>query len=130
MTDPLNPAEARARMLLALRLVRRHGLSPDEALTALDQAHAGLDGPHTHLASAEATEVLDEMCGPLLRQMRDLAKAVAPVLQAIGATVRRLAEQLHNASHEAYDLAPPRPRPRDRPSWQSPYGPPSRRNRR
>lgn len=120
--------EARARLLIAARLMRTYALGPAEALTAVDEARAGLDGVHAHLARAEAREVLDEMTGPLVRQMRDMAEAVAPVLQVIGATMRRLAQQLHTARRDDYALAPPRPR--DRPSWQSPYGPPQGKTRR
>lgn len=122
--------ETRVRLLLAHRLMHRHGLTPSEALNALDQVRAGTEGPHTHLVRAEARAVLEEMCGPLRDLIRRYVEAVGPALQALGATMRRVAEQLRGARQDDYALAPPRPKPRDRPSWQSPYGPPTRRNHR
>lgn len=129
-TPPNMPAEARARILLAHRLMRRHGLTPGEALDALDQARDGRDGPHTDLARAEARAALEEMCGPVRDLLQRWAEAVGPALQALGATMRHLAEQLRGARQDDYALAPPRPERSDRPAWQSPYGPPQERTRR
>jgi acyl-CoA reductase-like NAD-dependent aldehyde dehydrogenase len=52
------------------------------------------------------------------------AEAVGPALRALVAEFARLAEQLREAGVVDDQGRPTR---RDRPAWQSPYGPPSRR---
>ncbi|MFD5231001.1 hypothetical protein ACFWJ5_21175 [Streptomyces qaidamensis] len=55
---------------------------------------------------------------------RTWAEAVVPAVRALVAEFARLAEQLREAG-VVDDQG--RPAPRDRPAWQSPYGPPPRR---
>ncbi|MFE5395782.1 hypothetical protein ACFQ9U_14585 [Streptomyces sp. NPDC056568] len=55
------------------------------------------------------------------------AEAVAPAIRAAAQAFAQLAEAARTASRDDYALAPPRPVRRDRPAWQSPYGPPPRR---
>ncbi|NDZ63590.1 hypothetical protein [Streptomyces cyaneofuscatus] len=52
-------------------------------------------------------------------------RAYAPIAAAIIKTMRAAAQAARDA--DSYALAPPPPgRRRDRPAWQSPYGPPTR----
>lgn len=55
---------------------------------------------------------------------RAWAEAVAPAARALVAEFARLAEQLREAGVVDEQGRPAR---RDRPAWQSPYGPPPRR---
>ncbi|MFH9215448.1 hypothetical protein [Streptomyces globisporus] len=53
-------------------------------------------------------------------------RAMLPIAAALAETMRAAAQAARDA--DAYALAPPPPgRRRDRPAWQSPYGPPTRR---
>ncbi|MDW4900635.1 hypothetical protein RB625_19690 [Streptomyces californicus] len=55
-------------------------------------------------------------------------RAMLPIAAALGKTMRAAAQAARDT--DAYALAPPPPgRRRDRPAWQSPYGPPTRHHR-
>ncbi|WP_019548576.1 hypothetical protein [Streptomyces sulphureus] len=106
----------RAAVLLTHCLVHRHGITVSQAFTAVDQVQRGETGPHTALVVEEARAI-----------MRDMATAFAPVVEAF----RRLAPAVQAAAAQlgkALNLQQPARSPRrDRPVWQSPYGPPARR---
>lgn len=111
-------ANAQAALLLASRLVRNRGLTPDEALLAVLQRRRGDTGPHTDLVAREAAAIVEEAAAPI----RAFAAAMAPALNAACAAIRDLLASLH---------LPPAHQPvknrRDRPAWATPYGPPPRR---
>ncbi|MEU3683736.1 hypothetical protein AB0E99_22750 [Streptomyces sp. NPDC030592] len=58
--------------------------------------------------------------------VRAFVRALQPVVQAAAATLRQLDEALRAAGHTPGGKPDRR---RDRPAWQSPYGPPPRRKR-
>ncbi|MFF3096759.1 hypothetical protein [Streptomyces cyaneofuscatus] len=111
-------ASARAALLLIHRLIRHHGLTYEEAVTAVTQRRRGEDGPHTHLVLAEATAVLREAMEPL----RTFAAALRPAAEAAARAMAALTAALRTTPA----TTPARP---DRPAWATPYGPPPRRRR-
>lgn len=113
-------AQARAALLLILRLVRHHDLSPAEAATAVHQRRAGQTGPHTHLVTQEADAMIREAAAPLrtiIHTLRPLVRMAADVM----AEFTRAAQQLVASIHTGTAVRRPRP------AWMSPYGPPTRR---
>lgn len=120
------PREA-ARVVLVRRLVDHHQLTVDEALTAVLQAEEGATGPHTDLARTEAAAIVHAVVGPIRDRIQEALRAMIPALEAAAAGFRKACAALNQAQ---YALAPP-PAPGrrpDRPAWQSPYGPPTRRH--
>ncbi|BBA98299.1 hypothetical protein RVR_4431 [Actinacidiphila reveromycinica] len=109
-------ASARAALVLIHRLVRRHGLSVEDAATAVAQRRRREDGPHTHLVVAEAHAVLAEAMAPI----RTFMEAMRPVAKAAAAAMAELARALQPVARQVAAG-------RDRPAWASPYGPPPRR---
>ncbi|MFJ7592491.1 hypothetical protein ACIQZO_35000 [Streptomyces sp. NPDC097617] len=107
-------ASARAALILIGRLVKLHGLTVEEAVTAVAQRRRREDGPHTHLVVAEARAVMAEALAPV----RAFMKALRPVIEASAAAMTELRSALRQAAPAAR---------RDRPAWTSPYGPPPRR---
>ncbi|MFD5873732.1 hypothetical protein [Streptomyces sp. NPDC060322] len=57
------------------------------------------------------------------KALRAWAEAVAPAVRAITQAFAEAAEAARTARQDDYALAPPPVAPRDRPAWQSPYGP-------
>ena len=112
MTKP----QAEAAMLLVHRLITRHGLTTEEAVTAVAQRHRGVEGPHTHLVTAEAQTVVKDTAAAF----RAVAEALRPAAEAAAAAIRAFLEAVRTAPHLPG-------RRRDRPAWQSPYGPAQRR---
>lgn len=55
--------------------------------------------------------------------LRAWVEAVTPAVRAMAQALARAAEAARNACPDDYALAPPPVAPRDRPAWQSPYGP-------
>lgn len=119
------PGRAAARALLVGRLVDR-GLSSDEAAAAVRAAETGQPTEHLDLLSAEAHAVAAEAAEHIGRAIAAFARALQPVAQAAAATLRQLDEALRAAGHRCPGGKSGR---RDRPAWQSPYGPPPRRKR-
>ncbi|MFZ4266552.1 hypothetical protein [Streptomyces arboris] len=105
-------ASARAALLLVRRLISRHGLTYEDAVTAVTQRRRGEDGPHTHLVLAEATAVLREAIEPI----RTFAAALRPAAEAAARAMTTLTAALRTAP--ATTQAHP-----DRPAWATPYGP-------
>ncbi|MEU6929007.1 hypothetical protein AB0A05_07565 [Streptomyces sp. NPDC046374] len=110
-------ASARAALLLIGRLVKRHGLTVEEAVTAVAQRRRRETGPHTDLVVAEAHAVLAEALAPI----RACMDALRPMAQAAAAAMAELGRALNQAAPVA------RAARADRPAWASPYGPPPRR---
>ncbi|WP_031104303.1 hypothetical protein [Streptomyces sp. NRRL S-146] len=120
---------AAAHAMLVLRLVDNHGLTPPAAEAAVRAAHTGEPTEHSELVAAEARAAAAEMGQQLTQTVVHLFQAMQPALQAAAAAARKFAEALQQASKDDYELAPPPIRPKDRPAWQSPYGPPPTRRR-
>lgn len=116
----MTPEQTRAAMNLKMigRLVERHGLTAEDAATAIAQHHRGETGPHTPLITAEAFAMLGEFT----------ARLRAAISEAFTAVVREAAESFAAFTRAVESSAAPgsgrRP---DRPAWASPYGPPARR---
>lgn len=110
------------RTALIRRLVDRHGLDEQAAATAVDRARAGEDTPHAALIDAEARAVIAEAMRPFIEHVTEMWRAIEPALRGLAQQFAALAEQPRRA--DEYVLAPPPAR--DRPAWQSPYGPPKR----
>jgi hypothetical protein len=113
-------AQARAALLLILRLFRHHDLSPAEAASAVHQRRAGQTGPHTHLVTQEAHAMIREAAAPLraiVQALRPLVRMAADVM----AEFTRAAQQVVAGIHAGTGAR------RTRPAWMSPYGPPTRR---
>ncbi|MFD0209174.1 hypothetical protein ACFVH9_08550 [Streptomyces hirsutus] len=113
----MTPEQARAALWLTGRLIKRHGLTVEEAVTAVAQKQRQETGPHTHLVAAEAAAVMSEATATL----RALMDAVRPAAEAAAAAMAALVRALQTAPQ------PPARARRDRPAWVSPYGPPRRR---
>ncbi|MFF9279550.1 hypothetical protein [Streptomyces griseosporeus] len=113
----------RARAALVSRLVDR-GLEPAAAHAAVRAAENGEPTEHAQLVAAEARAAVGETVQQLGEVMRAFARALHPIAEAAAAVMRQLDEALRSASHTTG-----RGRHRDRPAWQSPYGPPARRKR-
>ncbi|WP_228976704.1 hypothetical protein [Streptomyces sp. DH12] len=110
-------ASVRAAQLLIGRLVKRHGLTVEEAVAAVAQRRRREAGPHTDLVVAEATAVLAEVLAPV----RAVMEALRPMAQAAAAAMADLARALRQAATATRGTRA------DRPAWASPYGPPPRR---
>jgi len=112
-------ASAQAALILIGRLIKRHGLTVEEAVTAVAQCRRREDGPHTHLVVAEAAAVMAEAMAPI----RAFIEAMRPAVQAAAAAMADFGRALRAAIPQQ-----PADRPgRNRPAWASPYGPPPRR---
>lgn len=129
MAEPTS-AELRARLaareVLTRRLVEQHGLTRFTARRAVIAVEEGRDTQHADLVRAEAAEVVR----PLVEAFHQIREQLRPAVEAWAATWRAFAEHIRRvglASQDDYALAPPRPSPKDRPAWQSPYGPAPRR---
>jgi len=103
-------ARASAALLLIRRLVKNHGLTVEEAVTAVTQRRQNETGPHTHLVAQEATAVVREAAAPL----RAFAEAIRPALAAATAAMAELARALRTATtplpapHPTGPSGPPR----------------------
>jgi hypothetical protein len=107
--------------ILIGRLIERHGLSPEEARAAILAAERAQTGPHTELAAAEAQAVLDEMAAQFRAAFQPMIRRVADQFRQIKEAFEHLPEAVG-----CNDCSKPSRR-RDRPAWQSPYGPAQRR---
>ncbi|GAA2948679.1 hypothetical protein ACFPN0_14970 [Kitasatospora cinereorecta] len=110
-------ASARAALILIGRLVKLHGLTVEEAVTAVAQRRRRETGPHTHLVLAEAHAVMAEALAPIraaIDAFRPMAQAAAAAMAELSRTLRQTTPKATAARH-------------DRPAWATPYGPPPRR---
>lgn len=109
---------ARAMVVLAYRLAQRRGLTMHEAFTAIDQCRQKEPGPHTHLVSMEAAQLLTEATAPV----RAMLEALRPLAESATRAMAELARALAPITRQAATS-----NRGDRPAWVSPYGPPPRR---
>lgn len=112
---------ANGRNVLIQRLIERHGLSVEAARAAILAAERGQTGPHTELAAREAQAALDEATAQFRAAFLPLIQRVADQFRQIKAAFQHLPEAV------GCDNCGNPTRHRDRPAWQSPYGPPPRR---
>lgn len=120
MTTPADPTvhEARAAVVLAYRLIQRRGLTTQEAFAAVEEARRKEVGPHTHLVSMEAAQLLAEATAPvraMLESLRPLAESAARAMAELARALAPITRQVATGNRG------------DRPAWVSPYGPPPRR---
>ncbi|MFD6935277.1 hypothetical protein ACFWAP_03845 [Streptomyces goshikiensis] len=117
----MTPEEASrtAAQVLVVRLMQRHDLTPQEASIAVDQARRKEIGPHTHLVTLEAMQVLREATAP----MRKVLESLRPLAEAATAAMAELARALGPVVQQQAAA-----RATSRPAWASPYGPPPRRS--
>ncbi|MFC8885844.1 hypothetical protein ACFT54_09815 [Streptomyces cinereoruber] len=113
--------QACAALVVIGRLVKNHGLTAEEAATALAQHRRQETGPHTDLVAAEARAFLAEALGPLRAALRQIAQTLAPAVKAASEAMAEL--------HRALQTTHTGRARRDRPAWTSPYGPAHRRRR-
>ncbi|MFF8412865.1 hypothetical protein [Streptomyces omiyaensis] len=113
--------EDRAAGLLIFRLVTRRGLTPIEAVLAVQLARAREAGPHADLVAAE----VDHLLTTTTAQLRALVDALRPLAQTATRALTDLAQVLQQTTA----IMQTDPSRRDRPAWVTPYGPPPRRRR-
>lgn len=109
------------REILIQRLIERHGLTRMTARHAVMAAERGGDSERAELVRAEAQAIAAEMRLRIRIALQPMAEAAIRALRQLGESLKQLQEARVCDSHGR-----PLP-PRDRPPWQSPYGPPRRR---
>jgi len=112
---------ANGRNILIQRLIERHGLDVDTAQAAVLAAERGQTDGDAALAAAEAQAVLDEIAAQFRAAFRPMMQRVVDQFRQIKEAFQHLPEAVG-----CNDCGKP-VRPRDRPAWQSPYGPAPRR---
>ncbi|WP_329151255.1 hypothetical protein OIU91_28465 [Streptomyces sp. NBC_01456] len=142
MTAITTAADA-ARELLVRRLVDEHELDEPTARDAVDRYRCGEDGPHHELVHRAGFEVYAELSGwdvdglrvavresarRYVDRLRRITLAMAPVVREMQEHLAAAAAALRNVGVVGEDGTQRRPVMRDRPAWQSPYGPPARRS--
>ncbi|MFI5992448.1 hypothetical protein ACIBAC_11425 [Streptomyces sp. NPDC051362] len=115
------------REILIQRLIERHGLTRMTARHAVRAAERGSDSERAELVRAEARAVTAEMAERIRFAFQPMAEAAITALKQLSESIARLRADSHAFRHlpEAVDCKPTLPR--DRPAWQSPYGPARRR---
>jgi hypothetical protein len=122
------------REILIRRLVERHGLTRMTARQAVLAAERGGDGERADLVRAEVRAAVAEISDNMRAAMQPMAEAVTAFFKQLGESLAQLRAAI--AQVDGYQHAPeavgcngcgkPLP-PRDRPAWQSRYGPAHRR---
>lgn len=114
------------RAVLIGRLVDRYGLDQDTAEAAADDALAHIPSEYSSIVAAEAAAISSEAVAALIRQLGQLWQALQPAIRQIVQSLNAAVEQVDRCA----EYQPQPGRRRDRPAWQSPYGPPQHRNAR
>lgn len=109
------------RDVLTRRLIDRHDLTPEEARDAVLAVDRGEGGVHAELVAAEARAIAAEMTARIRIALQPMAEAAINTLKQLSESLA----QLRQAGLCDNDGKPARRR--DRPAWQTPYGPPRRR---
>lgn len=122
--DLLPPPErprTNGQNVIIRRLIDRHGLTAEQAQAAILAVEQGQTGEHSDLAALEAQAFLAEF-------QANLRAAFQPLLQRVADQFRQIKEALQYLPEAVGcdDCGKRVPR-RDRPAWQSPYGPAPRR---
>ncbi|MFD6490309.1 hypothetical protein [Streptomyces sp. NPDC060188] len=129
--SPAESTSGRGRNIIIQRLIENQGLSPDEARAAVRAVERQETTEHEALVASEARAATEEMAARLRAAFQPMADAAIATLKQLGESIARLSADNHAFRHlpEALgcnDCGPPAP-PRDRPAWQSKYGPARRR---
>jgi hypothetical protein len=105
------------------------GVSGDAMRWAPDAAGESAEPPPLTVVitvdTTRAVEAFDRI-RDMRESMRSWAEAARPQLKEVGRSLAKMGEA---AQLQTCDVHCKPPRPRDRPAWQSPYGPASRRTR-
>lgn len=132
METPARPPGARD--LLVQRLVDRHGLDQDAAYAAVARAQLGTTGgPHEQLVRDEAQVVLAEVHSAVAARAAAALRSITESLRSLGEAARAAIASTQGdfeLSPRPDQRSPAEPPPRaagrrDRPAWQTPYGPPT-----
>lgn len=117
---PVHVSEG-ARQVLIGRLVERHGLTRMTARHAVLAAERGSTSERAELVRIETRLIVQEMT-------EQIRAAFLPLLQRVAEQVKQIQEAFRHLPEATgcNDCSKPAP-PRDRPAWQSPYGPARRR---
>lgn len=107
-----------AREILIRRLVDLHGLTRLTARHAVLATERGDSSERADLVRAEAHAVAAEMA----QRIRVAFQPMIEALRQLGESIKQLQQQVPELAEAARPA-----RPRDRPAWQSPYGPARRR---
>lgn len=126
---PPSPEEPRVQMtfdvgpreILIRRLVEQQGLTRMTARHAVLAAECGGDSEHANLVCAEAQAVVSEMAQRIRIALQPMAQTAIAALKQISESIKQLQQ-----AGICDDRSKPAPR-RDRPAWQTPYGPAQRR---
>ncbi len=107
------------RDILIRRLVDRHGLTRMTARHAVIAVEEGRTSDRTELVQAEA-------CAVMAETMQQIREAFRPMAESMIEAFKQLVQAFERLGVTAEAGSAPGRR-RDRPAWQSPYGPPRRR---
>lgn len=124
---PVTPPRANGRNALIQRLIDRHGLDADTARAAVLDAERGHDTEHARLAAREARAAMDEIHTHFRAGFRALAERVTEQVRHVSEQFAQLKEAIQQLPEPACTAHGKPVRRRDRPAWQSPYGPAPRR---
>lgn len=111
------------RSVLVRRLTERHGIDPDDAREAVLAAELGRATEHAAIVRAEARAVMDEALQRLRIAFRPMAESMTETLKQLSQAFEQLRASASTIPTAACG------RRSDRPAWQSPYGPATRRQR-
>lgn len=124
------PISGRGRNIIIQRLIENQGLSPDDARAALRAVERHEPTEHEALVAAEARAATVEMAARIRFAFQPMAEAAIATLKQLSESIARLRADSHAFRHlpEAVGCNDCKPAPpRDRPAWQSKYGPARRR---
>jgi hypothetical protein len=109
------------REILIRRLVEQHGLTRLTARHAVLAVERGGDSERADLVRAEARAVAAELGERIRIAFQPMAQAAVAALKQISESIKKL-QQAGICDDRGKPV-----QPRDRPAWQSPYGPARRR---
>lgn len=116
----------RAQDILVQRLADRHGIPLIKAHFAVRRAVLGLTPDrYTPLVHAEAQAAAREAAQRAGQLLADFMRAIEPQLRAMGEAAKRAAQAFRDAGLIDEEGKPTARK--DRPAWQTPYGPAQRR---
>jgi hypothetical protein len=117
----------RVHDLLVTRVAIRADIPPIKAHLAVRRVALGLTpDQYTPLVLEEARLAAQEAAQRTGQLITDIRRALTPQIRALSQAAQHAAEALHRLGLVDRDAGPARPR--ERPAWQSPYGPPTKRH--
>lgn len=124
-TPAVGGNRAAGRELLVRRLVENHDLTRTTARRAIIAAEARRTTSHTPLVHAEARTAADEAMRSVRAAFRPMVETMAETMKELKAAFERMRAAVPAATCPCPDSRSGRRT--DRPAWQSPYGPATRR---